>query len=78
MEHIKIEIKGKFYKYAELTADYGYCFYDIDDEVRNYITSISTPITDYVELARKYVVVEGNVDDLNAELEKERSAEYDK
>jgi hypothetical protein len=71
MEHIKIEIKGKFTKYAELRADYGYCFYDIDDEERNYMTYIATPIIDETELARKYVVVFGNAEKLNEELEKE-------
>lgn len=69
MEHIKIEIKGKIYKYAELTADYGYCFYDVDDEQRQYMTYIATPIIDYVELARKYIVVQGNAEKLNEELE---------
>lgn len=78
MEHIKIEILGNIHKYSYIVADYGYCFYDVDDEQRYYMTSISTPIIDEVEIARKYVVVEGNADDLNAELEKERSAEYDK
>lgn len=78
MEHIKIIIKGKIYKYAELTADYGYCFYDADDEYKSYMTSISTPITNEVELARKYIVVQGDADMLNAELEKERSAENDR
>lgn len=78
MEHIKIEIKGNIYKYAKLTADYGYCFYDIDAEERNYITSISTPITDETELARKYIVVQGNAEKLNAELEKEREVQDDK
>ena len=69
MEHIKIEIKGKFTKYAELRADYGYCFYDIDDEERNYMTYIATPIIDYAELSRKYVVVQGDAEKLNGELQ---------
>lgn len=69
MEHIKIEIKGRFTRYAELTAHYGYCFYDIDEEQRYYMTSIATPVTDETELARKYVVVEGDADKLNEELQ---------
>lgn len=69
MEHIKIEIKGKFTKYAELTADYGYCFYDVDDEERYYTTSIATPITDIEELRRKYIVVIGDADYLNIKLQ---------
>jgi hypothetical protein len=70
MEHIRIEIKGKFTKYAELRADYDYCFYDIDDEEINYMTYIATPITDISELTRKYCVVQGNAQKLNEELRK--------
>ena len=72
MEHIKIEILGKFTKYAELTADYGYCFYDIDDEERHYMTKITTPITDIAELKRKYIIVYGDSSVLNRQLENER------
>lgn len=70
MEHITIEIKGKFTKYAELTAENGYCVYDVDAilEERYYTTNISTPILDETELARKYVVVQGDADVLNNEL----------
>lgn len=71
MEHIKIEIKGNIHKYAELTTDYGYCFYDVDEERRYYMTYIATPITDETELARKYVVVFGNAEKLNEEIERE-------
>ena len=70
MEHIKIEIKGKIYKYSELTADYGYCFYDVDAEEKHYMTSISTPIVDVELLKKKYVVIFGNSDYLNEELQK--------
>ena len=77
MEHIKIEIKGKFTKYAELTAHCGYCFYDIDEEQRQYMTSIATPILDETELARKYIVVQGNAEKLNEQLEKEREVQND-
>lgn len=71
MEHIKIEIRGNIHKYSYLEAEQGYCFYDIDDEQRQYMTSISTPIIDETELARKYVVVIGDADYLNMELQKE-------
>jgi hypothetical protein len=50
---------------------FGYCFYDVDDEQRQYMTSISTPIMDEIELARKYIVVQGDAEKLNEELEKE-------
>ena len=72
MEHIKIEIKGVFTKYAELKAEVGYCFYDVDDEERNYMIEIATPITDESELERKYIVVKGDAGKLNKELRKER------
>ena len=72
MEHIKIEIKGKFTKYAEVTAEQGYCFYDVDEEERQYTEKMFTPVIDESELARKYVVVLGYADVLNAELERQR------
>lgn len=65
MEHIKIEILGNIHKYTELTAEQGYCFYDVDDEQPYYMTSISTPILDETELARKYIVVQGDADQMN-------------
>lgn len=72
MEHLIIEIKGKFTKYAEITAEQGYCFYDVDEEERQYTEKIFTPVIDESELARKYVVVLGYADVLNAELERQR------
>jgi formylmethanofuran dehydrogenase subunit C len=78
MEHIKIEIKGNINKYAELTVENGYCFYDVDEQERQYITSISTPILDINELARKYIVVKGNAEKLNKQLEEESGAQDDK
>lgn len=72
MEHLNIEIKGKYTEYAEITAEQGYCFYDVNDEERVYFEKIFTPITDMQELARKYVVVQGNAEELNVEHEKER------
>lgn len=72
MEHLNIEIKGKYTMHAEITAEQGYCFYDIDEEDRCYVEKLFTPITDMQELARKYVVVQGNAEELNVEHEKER------
>lgn len=72
---IKTEIiQGKTINYAQLTALIGYCFYDIDatEEEKAYMTKLTTPITDINELERKYVVVQGNADLLNQELEKLR------
>ena len=77
MEHINIEIKGKFNQYAVLTAESGYCFYDINEEERNYTTQTFTPVIDVAELERTYVVVQGNVDKLNEELAKEREEQQD-
>ena len=57
-------------KYCFLEAEYGYCFYDADDEEKQYMNSISTPIMDETELARKYVVVQGDAEKLNEELQK--------
>lgn len=70
---IKKEIQGRFNKYTELKSMQGYCFYDVDDEQRQYMTSILTPITDEIELERKYIVVQGNAEYLNEELQKENS-----
>lgn len=71
MKHIKVEIKGKFTKYAELTAESGYCFYDVEEE-RNYITKISTPVIDEKKIEWKYIVVKGNAEELNKQLGKEK------
>lgn len=71
MEHIDIKVKGKFTKYTELTAEQGYCFYDIDDaeEERQYMEYIATPITSEETLKSKYIVVEGSANKLNEEKE---------
>ena len=71
MEHIRIEIKGVSIKYAELKAEEGYCFYDVNEKERNYLTAIATPIVDINKLAETYIVVEGNADELNEKLMKE-------
>ena len=69
-------IQGKTINYAQLTALTGYCFYDVDatEEEKSYMTNLTTPIADINELERKYVVVQGNVEELNAELEKQRES----
>jgi hypothetical protein len=72
MEHLSIEMKGKFTKYAEITAEQGYCFYDVDEEERKYFEKIFTPIIDETEIARKYVVVLGYAHVLNEELARQR------
>ncbi len=77
MGHLKITIKGEHSLYAEIIAEQGYCFYDIDSEEKQYFERIFTPITDTEELKRKYIVVQGNAEELNAELEKEREIEED-
>lgn len=52
-------VKGITYYNCILHADDGYCFYDVDEEedVRNYSTWCKTPITDIMELRRKYISV---------------------
>ena len=73
MENIRIEnIKGKFVDYTKLTAESGFCFYDKDEKERNYLTSITTPVTDTQELESKYVAVWGDAQELNAKLDEER------
>lgn len=66
---IKKDIQGKFNNYTELTSLQGYCFYDVDANEKQYMNSILTPITDEVELERKYIVVFGNAQKLNEELQ---------
>ena len=75
---LKIEkIKGTFLNYSKVSVDKGYCFYDVDYEEknRNYITSITTPLIDEEEIRKKYIVVQGNAEELNAQLEKQRMVE---
>ena len=72
MEHINIEIKGRFNKYAILTAEQGYCFYEVNEEQRSYLTQIFTPVVDIDELEKTYIVVQGYADVLNEQLNKER------
>lgn len=76
MEHINIEIKGKFNQYAVLTAEQGYCFYNVNEEERNYLSQAFTPIIDKSEIEKTYVVVQGNADTLNEELQKDMEEQY--
>ena len=69
MEHIKIEIKGRFTKYSVLTAEEGYCIYDVDEENPYYSKFIYTPIVDIYELNRKYKSTWGNEEELNSRNE---------
>ena len=71
MELIINFINGTTRIYAEVTSPLGYCFYDVDAEERNYIEKIFTPILNEQELKRKFVLVEGNADELNEELARE-------
>lgn len=66
---IKNVVVGKSITYTELRAEQGYCFYDVDAEERNYLTSIATPILNDEELSRKFKVVYGDADKLNEELQ---------
>lgn len=69
MELIINIINGKFNNYAKVWVLNGYCFYDVDEQDRQYMESITTPITDEAELKRKFVVVQGNAEKLNKELQ---------
>lgn len=64
-------VNGKFRNYTEVRVPVGYYFYDVDEEERQYMTYIATPILDETEIIRKFVVVEGDADKLNEELQKE-------
>ena len=68
MELIINFVNGKFRTYAEVRSSQGYCFYDIDEQDRSYTNYIATPILNEEELKRKFVLVEGNADELNEEL----------
>lgn len=59
-------IQGKQIRFMRITAEQGHCFYDVEDDVRNYVTSIDTPIITDEEIARRYVEVMGNADELNS------------
>ena len=67
MQLIIEEIIGVFRNYCKVYAPNGYCFYDIDDEEerRNYMTEITTPLINRDEIEKKFILVEGDVDLLN-------------
>lgn len=69
MELIINIINGRFNNYAEVKALSGYCFYDADEENRQYMNKVITPLTDTEAIKRKYVVIQGNADKLNEELQ---------
>ena len=75
MELIIKHITGKTINYSEVTAPYGYCFYDKDEEERNYMVMIFTPVTDEVEIRNKYVLVEGSAEKLNEEVHNNSNAD---
>ena len=64
-------IQGKVISFLRLTAEQEHCFYDIEDDDRNYMTSIDTPLMSDEEIARRYIEVQGNADDLNDKLMEE-------
>lgn len=66
------KITGKVNTYSRVSIEQGYCFYDVDAEEKQYINYIATPITDESELRRKFVVVDGDADVLNEELQRQR------
>ena len=68
MELIIKNIGGRFINYSEVTAPVGYCFYDKDEENRNYMERIFTPVTNIEEIRNKYVLVEGSAEKLNEEV----------
>ena len=72
MELIIKHINGRFTNYSEVTAPNGYCFYDKDEENRNYMEKIITPVTDVEKLHNQFLLVEGNADKLNEELQNEQ------
>ena len=74
---IKKEIQGRFNNYLELTAEVGYCFYDVDDEERQYTTRVALPITSEEELHRRFKAVYGDAEKLNEELTKQREEQIE-
>lgn len=73
MELIIKHINGRFRDYSEVYAPYGYCFYDKDEQDRNYMEKLITPITDEQKLREQLIVVEGSADKLNEELHNEET-----
>lgn len=75
MELIITRINGKFRDYNEIKVPDGYCFYDKHEEIPQYITYMATPILDEQELRNRLVVVEGDADILNKEIEEENNGQ---
>ena len=73
MELIINFVNGKFRTYAEVRSPQGYCFYDVDEADRDYAEYIATPILNEEELKRKFVLVEGNADEMNEKLQQEEN-----
>lgn len=71
MELIIERIYGRFRDYSKVTIGEGYCFYDKDAEDIVYMNNIATPILDESILRAKFIVVQGNAEQLNDELAKE-------
>ena len=69
MELIINIINGRFNNYSKVWVVDGYCFYDADEEERQYMNKVITPLTDETEIKRKYVVVQGDAEKLNKEVE---------
>lgn len=69
MELIIRFINGKFRTYTEVKSPDGYCFYDVDAQDRNYMESISTPMLNEDDIKRKFILVEGDAEMLNEELQ---------
>lgn len=63
-------VQGTFINFAKLSVDDGYCFYDVDEPEteRSYMTDLTTPVINMLELRRKYIVVAGDADKLNEEV----------
>lgn len=58
-----------------ITAPNGYCFYDTLQKERMYITKLITPTININELEKRYIVIEGDANILNAELQQEDEVE---
>lgn len=75
MELIINYVNGNFRTYVEVRSPLGYCFYDVDEQDRSYTNYIATPILNIEELKRKFILVEGDADKLNQELQNKNIVE---
>lgn len=70
MSELKIKmIENK--SYAEITTDAGYCFYDVLQKEKIYMTKLITPNTNSTELKNRYILVAGDANILNQQKENE-------